>query len=86
MGHSTMTHALAYASEQLNDESHFNAYHTAIGDISHQVLTRQTDTLSLGDIRLAMRLCYSESISRDGHNYLSLQQKELVEFAYGQGS
>jgi hypothetical protein len=81
-----MTHALAYASEQLNDESHFNAYHSAIGDTSHQVLTLQTDTLSLGDIRFAMSLRYPDSISRDGHNYLSLQQKELVEFGYGQGS
>jgi superfamily II DNA helicase RecQ len=86
MGHSTMTHALAYASERLNDESHFNAYHSAIGDTSHQVLTLQTDTLSLGDIRFAMSLRYPDSISRDGHNYLSLQQKELVEFGYGQGS
>jgi hypothetical protein len=33
-----------------------------------------------------MSLRYPDSISRDGHNYLSLQQKELVEFAYGQGS
>ena len=54
--------------------------------MARQVLTLQMNTLSLGDIRSAMSLRYPDSLSRDGHNYLSLQQKELVEFAYGTGS
>jgi hypothetical protein len=86
MGHSALTHALAYASERFDDESHFKAYHSAIGDTSHRVLAFQTNTISLGDIRSAMSLRYPNAMSPHGHNYLSLQQKELVEFAYGQGS
>jgi hypothetical protein len=86
MGHSNLTDALAYASERLDDESHFNAYHSAIGNSPHQVATLRMNTLSLGDIRSAMSLRYPDSLSRDGHNYLSSQQKELVEFAYVQES
>jgi hypothetical protein len=44
----------------------------------------QSTTLSLGDIRAAMSLCYPKSISPDGHCYLSVNQKELVEFGHGQ--
>jgi hypothetical protein len=60
MGHSALTHALAYASERFDDESHFKAYHSAIGDTSHRVLAFQTNTISLGDIRL----CNESSVSK----------------------
>ena len=83
MGHSILTHALAYSSEQVEDESHFNAYHFAIGDTSFQSVTQQ-EFLSLGDLRAAMKLRFPNCI--DGHHYLSLEQKELVEFAYATGS
>jgi hypothetical protein len=56
MGHSSLTHAMAYSSEQVGDESHFNAYHFAIGDTSYQMSQLQCSTLSLGDIRMAMSL------------------------------
>ena len=83
MGHSILTHALAYLSEQVEDESHFNAYHFAIGDTSFQSVNQQ-EFLSLGDLRAAMKLRFPNCI--DGHNYLSLEQKEeLVEFAYAAG-
>lgn len=86
MGHSMLTHALAYSSERLGDESHFNAYHFAIGDTSYQLTKFKDNTLSLGHIRAAMNLRFPNAMSPDGHSYLSLQQKELVEFAYGPGS
>ena len=84
MGHSKMTHGLAYSSERLGgDEAHFNVYHFAIGDTSYEMSKLRSNTLSLGDIRTAMSIRYPNARSSDGHNYLSLQQKELVEFAYG---
>ena len=85
MGHSSLTHAMSYASEQLSEESHFNAYHFSIGDTSHQPTVQETK-LSLGDIRAAMNFRFPDFPSQDGHKYLSLQQKELVEFAYSPGS
>ena len=45
--------------------------------------TNLQNKLSLGDIRMAMSLRYPKAMSTDGHNYLSPQQKELVEFGYG---
>jgi hypothetical protein len=37
MGHSSLTHAIAYSSRQVgSEEAHFNAYHFAIGDTSYQ--------------------------------------------------
>ena len=84
MGHSKMTHGVAYSSKRLGaEESHFNAYHFAIGDTSYEMSKIQLCKLSLGDIRMAMSLRYPKAISSDGHNYLSSQQKELVEFGYG---
>ena len=84
MGHSKMTHGLAYSSERLGgDEAHFNVYHFAIGDTSYEMSKLRFNTLSMGDIRTAMSIRYPNARSSDGHNYLSLQQKELVEFAYG---
>jgi DEAD/DEAH box helicase len=85
MGHSKMTHGVAYSSKRLGaEESHFNAYHFAIGDTSYQMSNLQSCKLSLGDIRMAMSLRYPKaSISSNVYNYLSPQQKELVEFGYG---
>ena len=83
MGHSTGTHATTYSSKRVgSEESHFDAYHFAIGDTSHQVLKCPT-MLSLADLRSAMQLRHPTSVSTLGHNYISLQQKELVEFGYG---
>ena len=85
MGHSSLTHAIAYSSHQLgSEEAHFDAYHFAIGDTSYEVAKFMTD-LSLADLRAAMRLRYptSQSPTKSHDNYLSLQQKELVEFGYG---
>jgi len=86
-GHSERTHAVSYASKRLGgDETHFNAFHFAIGDISYDLLHLQSTALALGDIRSAMNLRYPKSFSAERHNYLSIQQKELVEFAYGASS
>ena len=83
IGHSTSTHATTYSSERVGaDKTHFNAYHFAIGDTSYRLLKFQ-NMLSLADLRAAMRPRYPSSVSPDGHNYLSLEQKELVEFGYG---
>jgi superfamily II DNA helicase RecQ len=85
MGHSSFTHSIAYSSQQVgSEEAHFNAYHFAIGDTSYQMVKSPT-TLSLADLRAAMRLRYPTSSSPiNGHDsYLSVQQKELVEFGYG---
>ena len=86
MGHSLATHGSKYASQRVGfDECHFEAYHFAIGDISYNILKNRTRSmLSLGDIRQAMRLRYPNSDPARGR-YLSLQQKELVEFGYGGG-
>jgi hypothetical protein len=67
------------------EEAHFDAYHSAIGDTSYRQLQLRT-TLSLADLRAAMQLRYPSSVSPEGHNYLSLQQKDLVEFGYGSGA
>jgi hypothetical protein len=84
MGHSKMTHSMVYSSQRFGgEESHFNAYHFAIGDTSYDMSKLQSSTLSLGDIRMAMSLRYPSAKSSNGHNYLSPQQKELVEFGYG---
>ena len=90
MGHSSTTHTLAYSSLQLgSEESHFDAYHFAIGDMSYEV-SKFTAKLSLSDLRTAMRLRYpnptSHSPSKSQEHYLSVQQKELVEFGYGSTS
>jgi hypothetical protein len=85
MGHSSFTHAIAYSSHQVgSEEAHFNAYHFAIGDTSYQI-SKSPTMLSLADLRTAMRLRYptSASPSNGYNNYLSVQQKELVEFGYG---
>jgi Helicase conserved C-terminal domain len=83
MGHSKYTHARVYSSEMVDqEESHYNAYHFAIGDTSYQYRVCQS-SVSLVNIRSAMQLRYPTSLSIDGHNYLSLQQKELVELGYG---
>jgi superfamily II DNA helicase RecQ len=86
-GHSERTHAVSYASKRLDgDETHFNAFHFGIGDTSHDIVMLQSTALSLGDIRSAMNLRYPKSLSVEGHKYLSIQQKDLVEFAYGPSS
>jgi superfamily II DNA helicase RecQ len=85
MGHSSLTHATIYSSQQVgSEETHFNAYHFAIGDTSYQI-SKSISNLSLADLRNAMRLRYPTAISpSNGHDhYLSIQQKELVEFGYG---
>jgi superfamily II DNA helicase RecQ len=85
MGHSKMTHSMAYSSKRVGgEESHFNAYHFAIGDTSYNMSKLQSSTLSLGDIRMAMSLRHANTAELNGHNYLSPQQKELVEFGHGQ--
>jgi superfamily II DNA helicase RecQ len=66
------------------EESHYNAYHFAIGDTSFHHKTCPS-SVSLADLRAAMQLRYPLSSCVDGHRYLSLQQKELVEFGYGCG-
>ncbi|KAI2498080.1 hypothetical protein MHU86_16390 [Fragilaria crotonensis] len=83
MGHSTFTHASTYSSERVgSEEAHFNAYHFALGDTSYG-FSRCQNILSLANLRSAMQLRYPTSSTPEGHNYLSLQQKELVEFGYG---
>ena len=88
-GHSVKTHDKVYASDRFGGaESHFNAYHFAIGDTSFDMSQIQSTTLSLGDIRSAMSLRYPKSLSSShgGTSYLSATQKELVEFGHGHGS
>jgi hypothetical protein len=86
-GHSERTHAVSYASQRYGGaETHFNAFHFAIGDTSYNLVNFQSSALSLGDIRSAMNLRYPNSVSAEGHKYLSIQQKELVEFAYAPSS
>ena len=86
-GHSVKTHDNVYSSTRYGGvESHFNSYHFSIGDTSYEMPQLQSTTLSLGDIRAAMSLRYPKSISPDGHCYLSVNQKELVEFGHGHGS
>ena len=75
MGHSSLTHAIAYSSRQVgSEEAHFNAYHFAIGDTSYQ-FSKSTAKLSLADLRNAIRLWYPTSTSpNNGHgHYLSVQ-------------
>ena len=84
MGHSSLTHAVTYSSQQVGaEESHFNAYHFAIGDTSHHML-QSKEHISLVDLRNAIQLRHpmSTSLSNSLAHYLSIQQKELVEFAY----
>ncbi|KAI2491876.1 hypothetical protein MHU86_22672 [Fragilaria crotonensis] len=84
MGHSSTTHAIAYSSQQVgSEEAHFNAYHCAIGDvlsnipIHHHAFPWQTYALQC-DFGIQLLS------PNNGHeHYLSLQQKELVEFGYG---
>jgi hypothetical protein len=86
MGHSMGTHAIRYSSQRIGiDESHFNKYHAAIGDLSYNKKNSQ-ERLSLSHIRIAMESRYPHSCPPSivlGTKYLSLGQKELVEFAYG---
>jgi hypothetical protein len=84
MGHSMGTHAIKYSSQRIGtDESHFNKYHAAIGDTSYNKKNTQ-ERLSLSHIRLAMESRYPHAASSVlGTKYLSLGQKELVEFGYG---
>jgi hypothetical protein len=84
MGHSMITHSLKYSSEIVgSDEAHFDCYHEAIGDPSVKKMEESSDeVLSLYYIREAMRLRHGMV---HGSNYLSSDQKELVEFAYGSG-
>jgi superfamily II DNA helicase RecQ len=49
-------------------------------------LVKYSTLLLLADLRAAMQLRHPTTMSTDGTNYLSLQQKELVEFGYGSGS
>ena len=84
MGHSALTHSTAYSSQQVgSEEAHFNAYHFAIGDTSYQI-SKFLMRLSLSDLRNAVRLRFPNLVSpSNGHDhYLSVQQKELVEFGY----
>ena len=38
MGHSSLTHAITYSSQQVgSEEAHFNVYHFAIGDTSYLI-------------------------------------------------
>jgi hypothetical protein len=86
-GHSAKTHANVYSSERFGGaEAHFNSYHFGIGDTSYEMSHLQSTTISLGDIRAAMSLRYPKSISSDGHLYLTVKQKALVEFGYGHRS
>jgi len=87
-GHSAKTHENVYSSERFGGaEAHFNSYHFAIGDTSYEMSHLQSTTISLGDIRAAMSLRYPKSISSsDGHLYLTVKQKALVEFGYGHQS
>jgi hypothetical protein len=86
-GHSERTHAVSYASQRHGcDEAYFNSFHFAIGDTSYNIANLQSSVLALGDIRSAMNLRYPNSVSAEGHKYLSIQQKELVEFAYAPSS
>jgi DEAD/DEAH box helicase len=86
MGHTTSTHEAIYSNEIVGrDEPHFKTYHIAIGDSSYDYLMDNT-ILSIACIRKAMSIRYPLSDFSDGHNYLSLQQKELVEFSYGSSS
>ncbi|KAI2495243.1 hypothetical protein MHU86_19297 [Fragilaria crotonensis] len=83
MGHSKMTHGVAYSSKRLRaEESHFNAYHFAIGDTSYEM--SKTNCANSHWVIFGWQ-CHRvpKAISSDGHNYLSSQQKELVEFGYG---
>ena len=86
-GHSALTHATIYSSQQVgSEEAHFNhAYHFAIGDTSYQISKKSISNLSLADLRNKMRLWYptAQSPSNGHDHYLSIQQKELVEFGYG---
>jgi hypothetical protein len=85
MGHSSTTHAIAYSSQHVgSEEAHFNAYHCAIGDTSY-LISQSITRLSLADLRNAVRHRYPTSVSpNNGHeHYLSVHQKELVEFGYG---
>ena len=84
MGHSSLTHAVIYSSQQVGaEEAHFNAYHFSIGDTSYQI-SSSNFKLPLADLRNAMRLRFpTSSSSANGYkSFLSLQQKELVEFGY----
>jgi DEAD/DEAH box helicase len=86
MGHTINTHSTTYASNKFNaEEPHYNAYHEALGDPSYNSTTKKSD-LSLLDLRNAMQLRYPDSNVNGGNTYLSLNQKELVEFGYGPGS
>ena len=84
MGHSSLTHAVTYSSQQVGvEEAHFNGYHFAIGDASY-LISKSLTMLSLANLHAAMQLWFPTSASfGNGHeNYLLLQQKELVEFGY----
>ena len=63
MGHSSLTHAITYSSQQVGaEESHFNAYHFAIGDTSHHML-QSKEHISLVDLRNAIQLRHPMSTS-----------------------
>ncbi len=84
MGHSSLTHAITYSSQQVgSEEARFIVYHFAIGDTSY-LISKSASKISLADLRKAMQLRYPTAPSpSNGHDhYLSVQQKELVEFGY----
>jgi superfamily II DNA helicase RecQ len=84
MGHSVETHKKKYASLLVGlEESHFDSYHFAIGDTSFDVRRNQR-LLSVADLRQAMSCRYPTSTLTATGKYLSVAQKELVEFGYRQ--
>jgi hypothetical protein len=62
-------------------EEYFNLYHAAIGDTSHTLQTGH-ELLPLADIRFTMKSCHPLRDSKIAY-YLSLAQKDLVEFGRG---
>jgi len=73
-----------YSSERTgNDETHFKTYHLELGD-SFEYNKKKTN-LSLLQLRMAMSVRYPTTTCAGGSlkYYLSLSQKELVEFGYG---
>jgi hypothetical protein len=82
MGHSFATHLNTYSSYLVGgQENLYNLYHSAIGDTSHN-LKSKVEVLSIGDLWFAMKSCHPTSDYTKA-NFLSMAQKELVEFGRG---
>jgi hypothetical protein len=82
MGHSFATHLSTSSSYVVGgQEMFYNSYHSASGDKSYAMKSKG-EVWSIGDLWLAMKSCNPTSDYTKAY-FLSIAQKELVEFGRG---